>query len=480
MRLLELLASRANSSAPLVGQLTGAEVDEAAGRVAAELIARGLEVGDRVAILLPRSETAHVAVHGVLRAGMVSVPLDLGSPAARLQAMIADAGARVVLADRESSRAAALRRANPDLELIDPSAARGPAVPPTPVDDERLATILYTSGSTGQPKGVALSHGAVAAFVDWSAAKYLEPGDRVAGLSPLNFDLSTFELFATVQAGARTCPAPQGITAFPSSFVDYLRTAGITVVYAVPSVLTRLLQADLEGLEHLRLILYAGEVFPSAALTELTSRLPHARFHNLFGPTETNVIASYALPAGPWPGGPVPIGAPASGAVLRVTDVQGREAPPGQAGELWVAGPSLFAGYWGHETPPTVEIEADGARRQFYRTGDQAAWRDGQLFFLGRMDNQLKIHGFRIQPEEIENALSRHPAVRATLVDSVEASGGLSTIRARVELIPGQTIDAGRLRRHCAELLPGPMVPSLIEIVPELPRSTRGKLVRRT
>ncbi len=460
-------------------RLRYAELEARSGRVAAWLAARGLGRGDRVALLLDRSAAGAVAALGVLGAGAAYVPLDPQAPPARGAAILADCGAAALITAEGLRRRAAplLARAAPSHVLVlgEGGACEGPAAaPPAALDPEGAAYVLYTSGSTGRPKGVVISHRAARAFVRWAVDTFqIGPGDRVAGLSPLQFDLSILEIFAALVGGATLCPAPGGATAFPSGLARYLERERISLWYSVPGVLVRLLEG-LDGCDtrSLRAVLFAGEVFPEAALRRLAAALPGVRLANLYGPTETNVCAWYPL-EGP-PSADLPIGGPASGARLRVEGPDGRALGPGEPGELLVAGPSLMSGYLGDpEATASAFVEREGLR--WYRSGDRVrADERGQLRFMGRLDSMLKVGGWRVQPEEVEAALTAQPGVIEALVRRREDGPGLEALVVAEGPPPG----ARALLRGCAERLPRYMIPGRITFVEALRRGPRGKLVR--
>lgn len=454
-------------------------------RIARWLVDQGVQPGDRVALVLDRSIEAVAAIYGVLLAGAVYVPLDPMAPPVRNGVILRDAGARVLLTEGRWGRRlkGLVARVPPSALLVlgerpkhwAPLEVATEAWEVTLTEDleerpERVpddgAVLLYTSGSTGVPKGVALSHRAVLAFVDWAVETFaVGPEDRVSGVSPLHFDLSTFEIFGAVSAGATAVIAPAGASAFPSTLAAFWQEQRVSVWYSVPGALVRLLEADLEawGFPALRVVLFAGEAFPVAPLARLMSRLRGVRFANLYGPTETNVCTWYEVP-GP-PHADLPIGHPASGAVLHVED-----------GELWVAGPSLLTGYHGDpgKTAQAI-VERDGQR--FYRTGDRVRWgEDGALRILGRLDTMLKIQGFRVQPEEVEAALATHDAVAEVVVVPFDDDGGGKRLEARV--VASEPVDEGALVVHCAGLVPSHMVPSRVVFVDALARTDRGKLAR--
>ncbi len=459
-----------------------AELGRESGRVATWLRGVGVGPGDRVGIFLERSPEAFAALFGVMAVGGVTVPLDGVAPPTRNGVILRDAGVQVLVSAGRWGRRLGplLERAEVSaLLVLGPRPRRWPSLSvPTSWGsglpegslarqggaETDLATLLYTSGSTGRPKGVALSHGAVGAFVDWAVETFgIGPGDRLSGVSPLHFDLSTLEVYGSVAAGATAVIAPTGASAFPATLARLWEEERITVWYSVPSVLSRLLEAKLSDrdLSAMRAVLFAGEVFGHRRLARLMELLPSARFANLFGPTETNVCTWFEVP-GP-PSEEIPIGTAASGATLHL-----------EGEELWVAGPSVMAGYHGDpEATAAAFAEREGVR--YLRTGDRVALgEDGQLRFVGRLDTMLKVQGHRVQPEEVEGVLGDHPEVSEVVVVPIRNEEGAIRLEARV--VGGGSEE--ELLRWCWERLPGYMVPSRIRWVEALERSARGKLVR--
>lgn len=450
-------------------------------RVRAVLVADGVAPGDRVGLLADRSVDGVVGVLGILSSGAAYVPLDPTSPPARNASILRDAGAeRLLVGGRNPARATPiLREHDVPAWSLDPEARvtsrvsalpDAPSVAPVVLPPEALAALLYTSGTTGTPKGVMLSHRAIGAFAEWARETFaLSPSDRVPALSPLTFDLSTFELFSVLSAGAELHVAPPGTTVFPRSFADFVAERALTVIYAVPSVLSRLLDGGLSDAAALRAVLFAGEVFPLERLRALMSAVPEARFANLFGPTETNVCTWWELD-GP-PPAEVPIGWPSCGDEAVVV----QDGAPADEGELWIAGPTLCDGYWGRpELTDATFVEADfgDGLRRWLRTGDRVVRRpDGALLYRGRGDTMLKHQGFRIQPEEVEGALASHEAVEAALVAIDDGA-----LVARVEL--RTPVAAEELRAWCERRVPRYMVPDCVVVVDALARTSTGKLRR--
>ncbi|HEX2744662.1 MAG TPA: amino acid adenylation domain-containing protein [Streptosporangiaceae bacterium] len=497
--------------------LTYDELDRLSNKVARALLRLGVAPGDRVGILAPKSAAAVIGVYGALKAGACYVPLDPKAPAGRLSHIVRDSGAAVIVADEaRAPQAAALAGSvprpcgvvvasaagRPEREEAAADPAQGAVMVPwaavagesaEPLAEERaietdLAYILYTSGSTGTPKGVMISHRNSLTFVEWAtAAAGLSEQDRVCSPAPLHFDLSVFDVFATCRAAACLAVLPGGAATFPVSIARWLEAERISVWYSVPSVLTLL--ASYGGLEQLdlsalRTVIFAGEVFPPKHLARLMAELPHSRFLNWYGPTETNVCTAFEVPPG-WAGDrPVPIGkACANTEVFAVTNEGSRVRGPGEVGELYVRGPSLMRGYWGQLAKTSEALVPNpfraGSDELVYRTGDLVTLEpDGNYAYLGRRDSMVKVRGYRVELGEVEATLHRHPAIREAAVlpvpDELLGSRLLAVVTAD---------GAGDLTRegvldHCRLWLPEYMVPDLVEFREELPRTSTGKVDR--
>src|SRR5215472_9042985 len=350
--------------------MTYRELDAASARLAGELAARGVGPGDRIGLYLDKSLQAIIGLWGVLRAGAAYVPLDVASPVKRIARIVENGDFCAVLstAKRWPTLAPALAcppaligvaraAAQPievefDFETMDRSQARAAerVLSPEQDDPSHPAYILYTSGSTGQPKGVVLSHGASLSFVNWAAeTTQLVPTDVVSSHAPLHFDLSSFDLFATCQAGATVVLVPAELNVFPRNLADWIAKQQITVWYSVPSLLSRLALSgglDRHDWAHLRQIIFAGEVFPVAHLRRLRELIPGARYWNWYGPTETNVCTAHAVDAiPPEQTTPVPIGTACADCRLLILDDEGSICARGDTGELYVSGPSLMTEY---------------------------------------------------------------------------------------------------------------------------------------
>jgi amino acid adenylation domain-containing protein len=504
------------------GLLSYQELDRLSNKMARALARLDVAPGDRVGVLAPKSAASVIGVYGALKAGACYVPLDPKAPAERLSYVMRDCGAAVIVADEVTApKAAALAGGVPGLRHVvvasspgDPAggqqgAEAGQGVPILPwaavgtepqeplAQEQAIETdpayILYTSGSTGTPKGVTITHRNALTFVEWAAAAAaLGEEDRVCSPAPLHFDLSVFDVYATCRAGACRAVLPDGAATFPVSIAKWLEKERISVWYSVPSVLTLLAcygglaEFDLSGL---RTVIFAGEVFPPKYLARLMAELPHARYLNWYGPTETNVCTAFEVPAaeadaGEADAGPAPIGkACANTEVFAVTSDGRRVSKPGEEGELYVRGPSLMQGYWGLPDKTREALVrhplAEKSRERVYRTGDLVTLDPaGNYVYIGRLDSMVKIRGYRVELGEVEAALYRHPAIREAAVLPVPDELLGSRLRAVVVAAGAGNITRENVLDHCRRWLPAYMVPDLVDFAEALPRTSTGKVDR--
>jgi amino acid adenylation domain-containing protein len=472
--------------------LTYAELNRAANRLARRLVALGAGPERIVALALPRSPAFVTALLAVLKAGAAYLPLDREHPTDRIRAMLTDA--RPVLALTDGTPVAGMPG---DLPCLRPDEA-GPGTGTDLGDTDRLAPltpdtpayVLYTSGSTGRPKGVTMPAGPLVNLMAWHHdAVAAGPGARVAQFTATTFDVSAQEVLSALTGGKCLVIPDEDTRRDPAALAAWLDAEGVTELYAPNLVLDAVAEAALDqdrDLPALRHIAQAGEALVlGERLRALHRRVPGRRLHNHYGPTETHVVTAFSLPAdeSAWPA-TAPIGRPVPGAAVHVLDRWLRPVPPGVPGELYLAGAVLARGYLNR---PALTAErfvanpfgAPGTR--LYRTGDLVRWgRDDQLEYLGRADTQVKIRGFRIELGEIEAALGRHPRVgQAAVLAREDRPGDRRLVAYVVPAVPSGTLDPAALGTHLRRTLPAYMVPAAFVVLDALPLTHNRKLDRR-
>ena len=441
-------------------RLSYGELEALSNRLARRLRAAGVRPGDRVCFLAPKSPLPLLWMLGILKAGAMHVPLDPASPAARLQKIIDACEPRLVL--------------TADEPFMDGDSDAPIAQTTRPEDP---AHILFTSGSTGVPKGVVITHANVMAFVEWALAHFgLDRTDRVSGHTPLHFDLSTYDIFGAYAAGAELHLVAPDTALLPHRLAQFIRDAGLTQWFSVPSVLNYMAKADALApgdFPRLRRVMWCGEVLPTPALIYWMRRVPHARFTNLYGPTETTIASSYYdVPACPQsPTAHIPIGRACGGEELLVID-----------GELCIAGAGLTPGYWRDPAKTAAAFMPHPLRpaERMYRTGDLGRRRPDGLFELaGRADSQIKSRGYRIELGEIEAALGTLQGLRESAVVAIPTDGFEQWLICCAYVpLPGAIVTPAALRSALARLVPAYMLPARWQELAALPRNPNGKVDR--
>jgi len=472
----------------------------------------GCAEGSRVCVIAAKTPWTIAGLLATLKCGGAYVPIDSSSPAARVarivqaaepSLMLADGTATGLLDELIGSRAlpddipigaldSALSgaRFTSAFARSDATSMSGAPLPP-PRSPSEIAHLLFTSGSTGVPKGVVITHDNVLAFVEWAVRYFgFRPTDRISGHPPLHFDLSTFDIYGAFSAGSALHLVPAELNLNPRSLAALIRDHELTQWFSVPSVLTYMAKFDAVAAEDfpaLERLLWCGEVLPTAVLAHWMRRFPHVRFTNLYGPTEATIASSfYTVPAPPRSGTePIPIGTPCSGEELLVLDSEQRPVPPGETGDLYIAGVGLSPGYWRDEAKTCEVFLPDpaepGGQRRIYRTGDLARLGDdGLVYFLGRADSQIKSRGYRIELGEIEAAVNAVPGVRECAVVGVPTGGFEgTTICCAFCVSDGSQLAPPELRKQLVDLLPSYMIPTRWMTPATLPKNVNGKIDRK-
>jgi amino acid adenylation domain-containing protein len=348
-----------------------------------------------------------------------------------------------------------------------------------------LAYLLYTSGSTGSPKGVMLTHRNALAFVEWTVDRFgVRSEDRLSSHAPFHFDLSVFDLYGAAMAGASLHLMAPGEESLGASMAQFIRERDISVWYSVPSALVALADAaEPADLESMRVVLFAGEVFPVKHLRRLRELVPGARLANLYGPTETNVCTYFEvgeeLPEGDRP---LPIGRACENQEVFALDDELRPVADGRVGELWVRGPTLMKGYWGDPELTAQRLRQNPLHDRYpdpaYGTGDLVRRLSGGAYeFLGRRDHQIKSRGYRIELGEVEAALLSHPDVREAAVVAVPEERIGHELVAYVAC--ETALESLELKRHCSRALPRYMIPASIVVERSIPHTSTGKIDRQ-
>jgi len=457
------------------GSLTYAGLLTAAEAVRRALVARGVRPGEPVALCAARRPELAAAVLGVWAAGAAYLPLDPAHPVRRHAEQLDDAGARIVLADREPDPSCLTGRAWLDLDAACEAGAvpAGGAEPWPAIAPSALAYVIYTSGSTGQPKGVEVSHGSLANVVrDFAMRLPAGPHDRTLWLTTFSFDISTLELLLPLTTGGVAVIASDGERAEPEKLLDRVKAEDVTIVQATPT-LWRQVAGQLRGRLRGRRVLSGGEPLNGSLARQLLA--DGCQLFNVYGPTETTIWSTVAELSAPIDD-PVPVGTPIANTTVNVLDEQGLPVLPGMPGELCIGGAGVAIGYRGQPELTARSFVDSAELGRYYRTGDQVRLEGSGLVFLGRRDRQVKIRGHRLELTEIESVLESHPEVRAAAVLPELDAAGNRRLVAALQPEHGTEPAAEAVRAVAAERLPDAAVPSRYVWLSELPVTGNGKV----
>jgi len=482
------------SSAPAInaesGTLTYKELNEQANRLARALRERGVQPNDRIGVSLSRSAAMILAVVAIIKAGGAYVPLDPAYPPPRLQEMARDGSIRCLICSRDSRAAAEtitdhLRVPTVDLDSLSTELVGYASDNLEHVTrPETLAYVLYTSGSTGKPKGVCVTHRNVVRLVRNTNFAEFRPEDVFLLFAPLQFDASTFEIWGPLLNGARLEVFPGGLPSL-EDLASFIERNGVTTLWLTASLFHQVVDGYLSSLWSVRQLLAGGDVLSPAHCQKVLEHLPQCTLINGYGPTETTTFAAcHRMRPGERIGHIVPIGQPISNCRLFVLDQARQLVPIGVPGELYVGGDGVAAGYLNDAELTQARFipnpfAPQNSSDRLYRTGDVVRYRsDGLLEFLGRLDQQIKIRGYRVETGEIESIASQHPDVREVCVVARDHSGEKQLI---CYVVPRHEITSDisdEVRLFLQQQLPGHMVPAIVLSLPGFPLTRSGKIDR--
>lgn len=512
---MALQADRRGDATAVVYQdkrLTYGQLNRASTQLAKVLKEAGCKRGDRVCLLMPKSLPAIVSIFGILKADCAYVPIDPQSPAQRVRKIIDQCEPRVILGAGSAGKLLeevltqdglsgtvtvgwlSSETRPSDRVKIAFTQADYENYPDTPLvyantpDDP--AYIMFTSGSTGVPKGVVITHANVGHYLDWAVRYFdMKSSDKMSAHPPLHFDLSVMDIFCTLGVGAELHLVPYEINLLPNKIAEFIRTSELTQWFSVPSLLNYMAKFDVvkeHDFKTVKRILWCGEVFPTPSLIYWMTRLPHVSFTNLYGPTEATIASSYyTVPTCPQdPTSSIPIGTACEGEELLVLDGSLRPVSKGEVGDLYIRGVGLSPGYWRDQQKTDAAFvrnpSSGDPSDRVYKTGDLArVGDDGLVYFHGRADTQIKSRGYRIELGEIESALHAMPVLEECAVVAIDAEGFEgATICCAYVPANGNDVTPLLLRKALGAIVPQYMIPSQYLAFEKLPKNASGKIDR--
>ena len=493
----QIFAEQATKSANSVAlefegrKLTFAELDRSANQLAHYLRKRGVGPDDIVGICVERSPEMFVGILGILKAGAAYLPLDPAYPRERLAFMLEDGRAKVLLTQEHLQ--ARLPAHDGETVQLDKNwneiARESTDAPDLTASPENLAYVMYTSGSTGKPKGVAVTHRSVIRLVRETNYAHFGPDEVFLQFAPLSFDASTFEIWGSLLNGGRLVVMPPGLVSL-ENLGEAIKRHRVTTVWLTAGLFHQMVETQLDSLRGLRQLLAGGNVLSVSHVEQVSRELKDCQLINGYGPTEnTTFTCCYPIKRGEKFSSSVPIGFPVSNTQVYIFDRQMQQVPIGVVGELYTGGAGLAAAYLNDPVQTAEKFVSHPASNEagarVYRTGDRARFRaDGSIEFLGRVDHQVKLRGFRIELEEIEIAMKQHPAVQDAVVMVRKSANGDRSLVGYVVADSnypdfGNSVMTGELKALLKKTLPDYMVPSYFVALDKLPLMASGKIDRR-